>query len=687
MTGVVDFVREVAVLTCDTAPFLLVGFLIAGLIKVYVPQRLIYGHLGGNDLRSVVRASLYGIPLPLCSCSVIPTATSLKKNGASKGATASFLISTPETGVDSISVTYALLDPIMTVVRPVVAFVTAVLTGSVVALFVRRGWDQPTTGEVADVAQGYAHDHDHDHDHEHADPAGGRLRQALRYGFGTLLDDLTPWLVLGFAVSALISLWTPDDLFVETVPAGWPAMLLMLVVATPVYICATASTPIAAALIAKGMDPGAALVFLLVGPATNVTTLLVVGKLLGRRTLWIYLASITGVALAAGWLVGQTYQLFRWDLAATVTDTLASPPGPLAVAAGVLFAGLLVQSAVRIDLWRGPRRRVAATAGLLLYASTCLTLVGPGQRGWIVRFGGVERALEQPGLYWHWPYPIDRPELVRPAQVRSLTLGYEPPALRQRWTPAATQRKLDDEAEVMTGDGTLLRVAYTVHYRWRDVYRVRFGLDDPAALTAAFAEAALRQVVAAQLSDTLLIDERAGLAQRAAARLQRELDDIDSGIAVQSVNVRSVHAPPEVHFEYRDVASALEDRERLLHEAQRDRADTAAAAQAEAYREEQQATAAKDASVQQARGDAARFVLQRAAFHEYPATAASRLRFEGLEQTLGRGNAFVLLGDHARVELLDFGERAAADPSAPIRSAPTADPAVRILQEFMRDNK
>ena len=701
MTVFVDFLREVAYLTCETAPYLLVGFLIAGLIKVCVPSQAIFGHLGGNDVGSVVRASLYGIPIPLCSCSVIPAAASLQKSGASKGATAAFLISTPETGVDSISVTYALLDPIMTVVRPVVAFITAVLTGSGVALLVRRGWDSAGTGELAAVEAGHHHGHDHDGDGDgegqgddacgaaapHYESVTARVRAASRYGFGALLDDLTPWLLVGFAVSAMIALATPDDLFAKTVPAGWPSMLLMMVVATPLYICATASTPIAAVLIAKGLDPGAALVFLLVGPATNFTTLLVVSRLLGAKALAIYLASITGVALVAGWLVSEAYALFRLDLAAVVSESMSREPGWLATLAGIVFAVLILRSAVRLDLWRGWRRRLVVGSAVALYATTCFTVLYPGEKGWVLRFGGVEQTLEEPGLYVHWPFPIARGEVVAADELRSVTVGFATPAdVSGPRRPAAAARQLDDEAEVMTGDGTLLRVTYSVHYRWRDAYRVRFALDDPAAVTLGFAAAAIRQVVATTPSAVLMTEERAAIARRTQLQLQGELDAINSGIQVQSINVRDVHAPPDVHFEYRDVASALEDQQRVVHEAHGQRAETVSEAEAAAYRTQLQADSARDAAVQRARGDARRFLLNLAAYAAHRETSRGRLRLETLERVLGRARSFLLLGKDVQLELVETGGEGSPLDRL-LGGRPAEDPLRQRVESLIRSGK
>ena len=365
MNLVVEILHETWSVVAEAAPWLFVGFLCAGLLKAFVPGRLIARQLGGDDLRSVLLASLYGAPIPLCSCSVIPTASALRTAGASKGATSSFLISTPETGVDSISVTYALLDPWMTVFRPLAAFASAVVTGSTVNVLVRRGVVDPRP-ELEATPEEPAHDdccdpaHDeaeHHHGHSHSDELGvgasatsaaGRARAGIRYAFVDLLDDLTPVLWIGLLLSGAIAALVPEGFFSDVVPTGIVAMLLMLLVGTPLYVCATASTPIAAALIAKGLDPGAALVFLLVGPATNVTTLLVVGRLLGRAVLLAYLAGVVGVALAAGFGANLLYERLQIDLAAIVAQEPHAEPGWVAQAAGTALTLLLVWSAIRI---------------------------------------------------------------------------------------------------------------------------------------------------------------------------------------------------------------------------------------------------------------------------------------------------------------------------------------------------
>ena len=379
MSFLIEVLRETWSVIAEAAPWLFIGFLFAGLLKAFVPSHRIARSLGANSARSVWLAALWGAPIPLCSCSVIPTATALHKSGASKGATASFLISTPETGVDSISVTYALLDPIMTVLRPLSALLSAILTGSAVNWLVQRGWEGPvasdeptrTEGSCCSVETDASGGQDgHDHGSASSTPkaqggVGSRVRSGVRYAFIDLFDDLTPVLALGLLLSGLISALIPAEFFREVGLSGWKAMWLMLAIGTPLYVCATASTPIAAALIAKGLNPGAALVFLLVGPATNITTLLVVGRMLGRRILAAYLTGVVAVALAVGFAADVLYSRMGIDLGAAVAATLHEGPSPLTSAAGVALLVLLGLSAIRIRMDRILVRWVRAPLGWL----------------------------------------------------------------------------------------------------------------------------------------------------------------------------------------------------------------------------------------------------------------------------------------------------------------------------------
>lgn len=352
-----SFFEALIYIVAESAPYLLFGFAAAGLLRALVPEEKIYRLLGDNSFRSVLLASLLGVPLPLCSCAVIPAAAGLRRSGAGKPATTSFLISTPETGVDSISITYALMDPIMTVARPLAAFVTALLTGAAVGLLPDEDVPPESTEnqEAAsccnDAGCGEA-------------PSAGELsfgdavRNGLRYAFGPLLEDLAPLLVIGFVLAAVVTAIVPDGFF-AAIPSGWISSLVMMLVATPVYICASAATPIAAALVLKGLDPGAALVLLLVGPATNVTTILVVLRLMGRRVLAVYVLGVTTCALAAGVAVNAIYAGLQIDASAVVAAT-----GDTGVSAVQAIAALVLVALLAYHLWRrvsGPSAPGSAT--------------------------------------------------------------------------------------------------------------------------------------------------------------------------------------------------------------------------------------------------------------------------------------------------------------------------------------
>lgn len=300
--------QEILNLLNQMSPYLLLGFGIAGVMHTFVPGHLYSRYLSGHGLRSVLYAAALGVPLPLCSCGVLPTAMSLRREGASKGATTSFLIATPQTGVDSIAATYSLMGPAFAIVRPLAALVTALFGGMLVNFFDRgqQGDIQasapscPPLGEQPGESPSFK----------------ARLIGALRYGYVDMIQDIGRWLVLGLVVAGIITVAVPDGFFASFAHRPLLGMLLVLVCAVPMYLCATGSIPIAVALMLKGMTPGAAFVLLMAGPAVNVASLLVIRKVLGGRTLWLYLAAIIGGALT--FALGIDYLLPR----AWFTDSL-----------------------------------------------------------------------------------------------------------------------------------------------------------------------------------------------------------------------------------------------------------------------------------------------------------------------------------------------------------------------------
>lgn len=277
-------------LTMEMAPYLLLGFLIAGLLNGVFSKDWVQRKMGKPGIGSTVKASVLGVPLPLCSCGVIPTGVSFHKQGASKGATTSFLISTPQTGVDSILVTYSMMGWAFAIVRPIIAFVTGIFGG----LWADSVRDPQ---KVKDAPKCTDCDDDHDTKKQHW------FQRIFVYAFVTFLQDISRWLLFGLAMATLITIFVPQTLFTEYLSNPWLNMLIILVASIPLYVCATASVPIAAALLLKGVSPGAAIVFLMAGPATNVATLTVLWNSIGKKTTIIYLASIVLGALVFGLII------------------------------------------------------------------------------------------------------------------------------------------------------------------------------------------------------------------------------------------------------------------------------------------------------------------------------------------------------------------------------------------------
>jgi hypothetical protein len=302
----------------EAAPYLFLGFVVAGLLHALVSDEKILKYLGksAGKFRSALNASIIGIPLPLCSCGVVPTALSLKNRGATKGATLSFLISTPETGVDSIAITYALLDPIMTVFRPIASMTTALFTGLAENIIGEKRESKKSllsseNGSIALMQAPACSDSSCScHSETDIDENASiliKIKKALKYSFVELLGDISGWLMVGILIAGIISFAIPDEMVGDYLGGGVFSMILMLVIGIPLYICATASTPLAAALVSKGMSPGTAFVFLLAGPATNAATITMVTRFLGKRSAALYLAMIALCSLAFGLLLDMIY--------------------------------------------------------------------------------------------------------------------------------------------------------------------------------------------------------------------------------------------------------------------------------------------------------------------------------------------------------------------------------------------
>ena len=322
LTIIENYWDALVMMMAEMAPYLLLGFFIAGLLKTFVPRTLFSKHLAPRNMKSVVKAAALGIPLPLCSCGVIPTSVSLRKEGASHGACTSFLIATPQTGVDSIAATYSLMGLPFAIVRPIAALFTAMFGGWLVNKYAKE--DEQLSAEASKTGE-YDHcdcgcdDHDcgcDDHDHccsgddddcdchgKHHHSFMEKLVGALRYGFVEMLQDVGKWLVIGLLIAALITVAIPNEWLAALHDYKLLNMLIVLLVAIPMYVCATGSIPIAVSLMAKGLTPGAALVLLMAGPAVNSASMLVIGKVFGKRTMSLYVASIIIGAVVFGLMI------------------------------------------------------------------------------------------------------------------------------------------------------------------------------------------------------------------------------------------------------------------------------------------------------------------------------------------------------------------------------------------------
>ncbi len=377
MTILTNFFQHFINIFVESAPWLLFGYLIAGLIKILIPIEFLHRHLGGNNATAVVKSALLGAPLPLCSCGVIPAALGLRRAGASRASTTSFLIATPETGVDSVFITYALLGPLMAIVRPIAAVVTAITAGLAVMKWGGHGETVRSCNKTVEPATqssgccGDKHGHAHKHAHEPASKVSAaccstqmaekseskpadtccagekscspsrfaRLQTGLQFALIDIMTDTSLWLLIGFSMSALILTILPPS-FLTTWGTTPYAYVFMAAIGVPMYICATASTPIAAGLLFAGVSPGAVLVFMLVGPATNLATVTMVKKELGTHTLMMYLLSVVTVGFTFGWLVDYLTRYF----AVSVTGQSAHAHGAswFAITSALILAALLL---------------------------------------------------------------------------------------------------------------------------------------------------------------------------------------------------------------------------------------------------------------------------------------------------------------------------------------------------------
>ncbi len=337
------FFNSAADIFLDMSLYMLIGMVLTGLLSVVMKKQTVARHLGPGSRFPALKAALFGVPLLLCSCGVLPTTNYLSQSGASTSAVMAFLISTPQTGVDSIIATFGMMGVVFAVYRPVAAFISGVAGGALI---------QKIAGNknLKDIEE---------HDEKGGCCSGGcscesdekalsfkeKLIKMADYAFVDFVDDISVHFVVGLAIAALITVIIPTGFFESlNISSGILAMLVMLIIGLPMYICSTSSIPIALVLLAKGISPGAAFVFLFAGPATNAASLTVLSKTLGKKTVAVYLAVTAVSAIGFGLLLDGLIGWLSLPMPALAIQTSGTGVSALKIISGIVFGGLIIRS-------------------------------------------------------------------------------------------------------------------------------------------------------------------------------------------------------------------------------------------------------------------------------------------------------------------------------------------------------
>ena len=653
-TGFFDFLRSSFLLL---APMLLLGLFLSGLIHVFISRQAILRWLREDSLKSVTTSSAVGVPVPLCSCSVVPVVAEMRHKGASRSSCMSFLITAPETGADSILVTNAFFGWVVAIVRPVISFITAVVAGIFCIGLIRDGGESKASLDDHDHDHDHDHNHDHDHDHDHGHQpliddsddcyvspsqlkiltvnwlktvvmAAGRWKatswvkpdfyrespaaQAARdlpadaaaadrqeldfkkvvkhifsYGFVEIADDILFALLVGVALGGVLFLVIPGDLMSNEY-ARWLSYPVMVLIGIPLYICASASTPIAAALVAKGFSPGAALIFLMTGPATNTGTIAIIVSQFGARFASIYVASVIAVTAALGILIdllllasgltisvnlvaseSPTLQFLQWGSAFLLIALIV-----WRFRAGALRSGwedLLLNLRPLSGPWRRAWGRLtrsrsvwgvvspAAPLGLMLWALALILFLGsgfttvpPGSVGYGRLLGKVHWRDLQPGLHYLAPRPFVQVDKWPVREVKSIMC--------------------DTPQDYVSGDLNLLTLTVNVQYRVEDPYLYHYRTTNPEKVIADVVKAHLRSFISARNLEQLLNVHRVTLENYITESFISDIhqeNPVLKTVDLVKVNLLEINPVAETVSAFRDVSSAQEDRERIIVNAQR----------------------------------------------------------------------------------------------------------------------
>lgn len=665
--------NEIVGIFYQSSIFILFGLLFSGIMHEFIPMKLITKNLGQNGIKGIYWATLLGAPLPLCSCSVLPAAATLRKKGASKPATASFIVSVPETGVDSVIVSYGLLGPVMAIYRPIAAIMSAIAAGLACAFLTRDEKDEePLTSEdkkkLAELTQHqhHHHDHGHDHDHHHHDHDRDDLSESkniglkekskgvFKYGFGPMLDDIAFWIVVGLIITGIMLALVPNNFFSfgDGFLASLLAMFVMVLISVPLYTCASMSTPVAAGLIVSGLSPGAALVYLLTGPATSIATINIVSKMLGYRVMWAYLSSIIIVAI----FFGLTLDYFAADIVkADAIVALNSADNTFLViaktASAIIFFGLILISFSRKS-YRAPMHDLKTQAGLATgflktHQKTLVNLaaailfvalypfytlqVPPGSQGMIMRFGEVVDKDLSPGLYFRLPSPITETVVVESSNIRQISIDE---SLGNFTVSGQRVNSYENSNTYLTADENVLLIKSVITYEIDDIYNYHFYSEQNDDLLMDIARQVLVSESIQLPIDEVFTKERGNLESRFRDQLKSKVKDLGQGFNVLDARLVYVHAPNRVHDAFRDVASALEDLQRELFLADGNAISMLNEARGNSETIKANAKISAVNSLANARGQAAAFKPLADVHQIYPYLTERRLQLEAQEKWL-----------------------------------------------------
>lgn len=666
---VASIFTEIVGIFYQSSIFILFGLLFSGIMHEYIPMKLITRNLGQKGIKGIFWATILGAPLPLCSCSVLPAAATLRKKGASKPATASFIVSVPETGVDSVIVSYGLLGPVMAIYRPIAAIISAISAGLACAFLIRDEKDDEKFSEqdakelqeLAHQHHDHEHDHDHHHHHDHSDLQESKnigIRQkakgVFQYGFGPMLDDIAFWIVVGLVITGVMLALVPDNFFNfgDGILAGILTMLLMVVISVPLYTCASMSTPVAAGLIVSGLSPGAALVYLLTGPATSIATINIVGKMLGYRVMWAYLSSIISVAICFGLMLDYfASDIVRADAIVALNSTDSTFWFAVKSVSAVVFVGLVLlsfgrksyreplgdlkkQGAIAGAFLRSHQKdlmRAAAVAAILLLYPYYTVQVPPGSQGMILRFGEVVERNLSPGLYFRLPSPITKTVVIDTGNVRQISIDE---SLGNFTVAGERVNSYENSNTYLTADENVLLIKSVITYKIDDIYNYYFYSEQNDNLLMDIARQVLVSETVQLPIDSVFTNERQNLEIRFRDHLKTRVDTLAQGFKVLDARLVYVHAPNRVHDAFRDVASSLEDMQKSLFLADGDAISTLNEASGNAENIKANASVAAARELAYAKGQAAAFKPLAEVHQNYPYLTEKRLQLEAQERWL-----------------------------------------------------